>query len=199
MNVPTFATPSCSGRSFPRSPHSRQTGVALFISLVLLLVLTIIGVSSLQTTSLEQRMARNTHDSILAFQSAEIALREGEKFVRNNVSNTAVFTAAGTNGLWTGAQFGDVQRWETPGIWANGSTTSRPAAVTVTGVNNQPRFIIEHLATVLRQDALVTNQMGSSYNALANEIQVFRITARGVGGSANARVLLQSTFGAIIN
>ena len=50
--------------------RKKQLGVALFISLVLLLVLTIIGVSAVQTTSLEERMARNTHDNVLAFQSA---------------------------------------------------------------------------------------------------------------------------------
>jgi type IV pilus assembly protein PilX len=50
--------------------------VALFISLVLLLLLTIIGVSAVQTTSLELRMARNDNDTLLAFQSAESALRD---------------------------------------------------------------------------------------------------------------------------
>ena len=49
---------------------TKQRGVALFISLVLLLVLTIIGVSSVQTTSLEVRMTRNEHDTLLAFQAA---------------------------------------------------------------------------------------------------------------------------------
>ena len=110
-----------------------------------------------------------------------------------------MFTTTGANGLWKWAQFGDVERWETAGVWADASTTSRATTAAVTGVNTQPRFIIEHLATVLREDSLTTNQMGSSYNAQANEIQVFRVTARGVGGSANARVFLQSTFGAIIN
>ena len=68
-----------------------QRGVALFISLVLLLVLTIIGVSAVQTTSMEERMARNTHDSVLAFEAAEVALRTGETFLRNNVNSTALF------------------------------------------------------------------------------------------------------------
>ena len=51
-------------------PH-RQRGIALFISLVLLLVLTIAGVSAVQTTTMEERMARNSHDSLIAFQAAE--------------------------------------------------------------------------------------------------------------------------------
>ena len=63
-----------------RRPFNQKTntGVALFISLVLLLVLTILGVSVVQTTSLEIRMARNEHDSLLAFEAAESALRDAE-------------------------------------------------------------------------------------------------------------------------
>ena len=34
-------------------------------------------------------------------------------------------------------------------------------------------------------------------SSLFDRIEVFRITARGVGGSQNARVMLQSTFGKI--
>ena len=63
--------------SIPR----KQTGVALFISLILLLILTIIGVSSVQTTSLEVRMSRNSYDSLLAFQAAEAALRDAQQTI----------------------------------------------------------------------------------------------------------------------
>ena len=55
----------------------KQRGVALFISLVLLLILTIIGISAVQTTSLEMRMTRNQYDATLAFQAAESARRAG--------------------------------------------------------------------------------------------------------------------------
>ena len=69
------------------SPVSRQRGVALFISLVLLLVLTIIGVSSVQTTSLEVRMTGNEHNAMLAFQAAESALRDAEDQLENVSAN----------------------------------------------------------------------------------------------------------------
>ena len=64
-----------------RSDHRglpKETGMALFVSLVLLLVLTLLGISAVQTTGLETRMARNDHDALLAFQAAESALREAE-------------------------------------------------------------------------------------------------------------------------
>lgn len=61
-------------------PPSRQTGIVLVVGLVFLLVLTIIGVASLRTTTLEQRMAGNMQQRTLAFQDAEtkIAMLIGE-------------------------------------------------------------------------------------------------------------------------
>jgi len=171
-----------------------QRGVALFISLVLLLVLTIIGVSAVQTTSLEERMARNTNDSVLAFESAEVALRTAESFLRNNVNTTALFPAGGNNGLWKSADYLQTERWQQANVWSGTNSVKLPAN-SVAGVADQPRYIIEWVATVQRSEN--PYQMNQSYSALFDRIEIFRITARGVGGTNNARVLLQSTFGLI--
>lgn len=178
-------------------PRSSQQGVALFIALVFLLVLTIAGVSAVQTTSLEERMARNTHDSLLAFQAAESALREAEDFLADNVNTTAIFVDTGTDGLWTVPDYGNAPRWEAAAVWGSSSTTSVTVANNVGYVNEQPRYIIEHVADVTSPEN--PNEQGSSYGGggSAPIISIFRITARGVGGSANAQVLLQSTFGII--
>ncbi len=173
---------------------SKQAGVALFISLVMLLVLTIAGVSAVQTTSLEERMARNTHDRLIAFQAAESALREAETFLLNNVNATALFTDGGANGMWTTAPFNQEERWKGD-IWDAGSAGSVEVDGAITEVAEQPRFMVEWLATVQREEN--SEQLGSSYNALFDRIEVFRITARGVGGSPNARVMLQSHFGLV--
>src|SRR5215831_3892080 len=104
-----------------RSPQmttarTKQSGMVLFISLVLLLVLTILAVSVVQTTSLEERMARNAHDRALAFESAESALRDSEQYLETVVS-LAPFDAAGTNGHWDTPALGQAPRWETTAIW----------------------------------------------------------------------------------
>lgn len=54
-----------------RPPPARQKGIVLVVGLVFLLVLTIIGVTSLRTTTLEQRMAGNMQQKTVAFQDAE--------------------------------------------------------------------------------------------------------------------------------
>ncbi|HET6473621.1 MAG TPA: PilX N-terminal domain-containing pilus assembly protein [Pseudomonadales bacterium] len=176
------------------SAMNKERGVALFISLVLLLVLTIIGVSAVQTTSLEQRMARNTHDSVLAFEAAEVALRSGETFLRNNVNSTALFPVGGNNGLWKASDYGQPEHWQQANIWT-GNNSVQLANNTVNGVSEQPRYIIEWVATVQRTDNPYLQ--GSSYAALFDRIEIFRVTARGIGGTSNARVMLQSTFGMI--
>jgi type IV pilus assembly protein PilX len=171
-----------------------QRGVALFISLVLLLVLTIIGVSAVQTTSMEERMARNTHDSVLAFEAAEVALRTGETFLRNNVNTTALFPPGGNNGLWKASNYGQAERWEQANIWTGTNSVVVPAN-TIAGVAEQPRYIIEFVATVQRAENPYL--LGTAKDTGDDQIQIFRITARGIGGTTNARVLLQSTFGLI--
>src|SRR6266705_766926 len=61
----------------------RQLGVALVIALVFLLLLTILGITAMSTTSLEEKMAGNVKDRNSALQSAEIALVTGENWVAN--------------------------------------------------------------------------------------------------------------------
>lgn len=174
---------------------ARERGVALFISLVMLLVLTIIGVSAVQTTSLETRMARNEHDVLLAFQAAESALRDAEVYLET-VTSLAPFTDAGTDGLWTVADFGDDARWEQANVWVDATSEVAPTAVGV--VADPPRYMIEHLATVLR-DENAYQITGPYAGGAADRIEVFRVTARGVGGTANAQVLLQTTYGRILD
>lgn len=59
-----------------------QTGAVLPISLVMLLLLTLIGVTGSQVTGLEEKMAGNMRDKNIAFQAAESALRDAELDIR---------------------------------------------------------------------------------------------------------------------
>lgn len=52
-------------------PARRQRGIVLVVGLVFLLVLTILGVTSLRSTALEQRLAGNLQQRTVAFQDAE--------------------------------------------------------------------------------------------------------------------------------
>ena len=65
----------------PNSKSDKQAGSALIVSLVILLLLTLIGVTAMSTTSLEERMAGNNRDENIAFQAAETAARDGENWI----------------------------------------------------------------------------------------------------------------------
>lgn len=67
----------------------RQSGVALFIGLMFLLILTIVGLSSSNTAIMQERMAGNVADTNVAFQEAERTLREIEDRLKNYVSGGA--------------------------------------------------------------------------------------------------------------
>ena len=57
-------------------PNDKQSGAALIVSLMILLVLTVLGVSSLSGTNLEERMAQNFQHSAMAFQASESAINK---------------------------------------------------------------------------------------------------------------------------
>ncbi|MGY3172648.1 type IV pilus assembly protein PilX [Pseudomonas sp. TE12234] len=62
----------------------RQRGMALLVSLVFLLLLTLIGVSSMQNATLQEKMAGSVSLRNQSFQGAEAALRVGESAVRRD-------------------------------------------------------------------------------------------------------------------
>ena len=56
-----------------------ESGAALIVALILLMVMSLLGLSSIRSTSSQEKMSANAYDRSLAFQSAENALRMGEK------------------------------------------------------------------------------------------------------------------------
>ena len=146
--------------------RARRDGIALFVCLVVLLALGVAAVSASQTVSLEARMARNGHDGQLALQAAEAALREGERLVASAGFDPAAPGSYGISG------FSGLVPWSWPETWR--SAGSRVAA-SLDGVAEPPRFIVERITS-------------------GTDEPVFVVTARAVGGSPHAVVVLQSTF-----
>ncbi|MCW8988026.1 MAG: PilX N-terminal domain-containing pilus assembly protein, partial [Gammaproteobacteria bacterium] len=77
---------------------ARQKGMVLILVLSLLVALTILGVSSMSTSTLETKMANNFQDRNAAFQAAEAALREGERLVESSNFDGSQFDNQCTNG-----------------------------------------------------------------------------------------------------
>ena len=58
--------------------YSSQSGMVLVTSLVILMILTMLGLSSVQGTSIQELISRNQRDSNIAFNAVETALVEAE-------------------------------------------------------------------------------------------------------------------------
>ena len=68
--------------SFSPATSHAQRGMALLVSLVFLLLLTLIGISSMQNATLQEKMASSVTLRNQSFQIAEAALRIGESAVQ---------------------------------------------------------------------------------------------------------------------
>ena len=157
-------------------------GVVLFTTLVLLALLTIVGISGARTTRMEQGMARNAHDSMLAFQAAESALRDAEDWLATNATDPAAVFPAPGRGRHSAPAWGAAARWRQDDVWEGGNV----AATEPAGVAMRPRYVIEWLTSIA--DAAPPAGSGGT-------VDVFRITALGYGGTKRAQVVLQTTFG----
>jgi type IV pilus assembly protein PilX len=74
---------------YPVTSH-RQRGMALLVSLVFLLLLTLIGISSMQNANLQEKMASSVTLRNQSFQNAEAALRMGESAVQVSTYTLAI-------------------------------------------------------------------------------------------------------------
>jgi type IV pilus assembly protein PilX len=82
------------------SSYYRQQGATLLISLVMLLIITLLGVTSMRGVALEERIVGNLRDRQTASDGAEAALREGEKRIALSVGQPSVTgTCTGAVGL----------------------------------------------------------------------------------------------------
>ncbi len=172
----------------------KQEGIVLFMSLVMLLLLTALGVSSIQTTSLQQRMARNSNDSNLAFQAAESALRDAEDLLEDLNSLGDFDDVNGeAGGYYYEEEPGVPPNWKELGDWT-ATTGFHVSETVITGVSVQPKYIVEHVKTVISDaDALNLDNIGQDTGS--GRTQIFRVTARGTGGTAAAQVMIQGTYG----
>lgn len=172
-------------------PLKKQHGVVLIMSLVILMVLSLLGVSSMKDSTLQERMSGNARDYQIAFDAAEIALRAGEDYLKAIALN-ADFDDIGTSGKFNARTGNNSDAWRTESNWTSGRTTSFVLA----DVGKNPEYMIEIVESDYgNPEALESEEEGGGTGAL--EIALYRITARGYGKNVNTRVMLQADFGKI--
>ncbi len=123
--------------------YRRQQGVALVFGMVMLVIMTLIGVASMRSSMLEERMSGNTEASMVSLQAAEATLRAAESLLQ--VAVLPVF--AGNLGLYPQPAPGDPPRWSSID-WSDPNASQTYTGFTVapgslSGLTAQ--FIIEEL------------------------------------------------------
>lgn len=170
--------------------HSRQQGSVLIISLVIMVVLTILGVSGMKTSLLEEKMAGNLKDTQLAFQAAEATLKQAEQYIEQNVVSISSFDNDGSDGLYDKST---ERPWESIN-WNNSDSIEYSDFDSTYSVNSPPRFIVQHLVSQTNNiDELNLDNYGQGTGA--GRVEMFLITARATGSSGKSVVTLQSTYG----
>ncbi len=160
---------------------SKQSGTVLLLSLVLLFVVSLLGLSSMRGALTEELISINIHDHHLATESAESALRAGERALISSsvlVNNTGYYSYLDNT---------------TPDLYTWSDTNSYKIASDIWGVSNQqpiPRYKIELFAATDRLKNLGSGM--TEAQALAASTKYYRIIAYGQGRSENAVVLEES-------
>ncbi len=168
------------------STHThRQSGVALIVGLIVLVLLTLISVTAIRMTTLEERMASNLRNQGVAFQAAETALREAEAFVASNATEfnpLKLFNGPFQNTSETpcvNGLCGTTDPLQSDNI--SSATGLRTATTGIYNISSEPQWMIE----LIRIDPSVDS---------SRLYATLRLTARAVGIDDNSVVQLQSTF-----
>ncbi len=176
------------------TPPTQQNGAVLVFCLVFLLVLTMMGVASMESSVLEERMAGNLQDYNAAFQAAEASLQVGENWLMDQFTWPAT-SSDGSTTVWSrdamDPDTGDSLHWwqdsarDVSSWWGNNAIEVSD----VEGVATAPHYVLEEMSTITSGQSI---GIGSG---LQSRVRVFhRITARGSGVGDTAVVQLQSTF-----
>ena len=166
------------------SSLQKQKGVVLIISLIMLMAMTVLSVSSMTGSTIEERMAANLRDRETALQAAEGALRFGERLAQT--TPVTDFTAACTNGLCENElqAHADLNHWKVDTNWTTAGKYIEYAKFTEAA--SRPKVIVEWMGLKVEgTDPGTGDPFGPN---------IFRITVIGTGQSDNSQVMLQSTY-----
>ncbi|MCX2780250.1 pilus assembly PilX family protein [Microbulbifer thermotolerans] len=167
---------------------SRQSGAVLIVSLIILLVLTLIGVSGARGVLMNERMTFASRDAKIALEVAETMARKGEAYI-DSLTDTSSF---GTTGWLRTAGDGPddlfaADTWKDANSRAEEVSMKGPDGVT----KLKGRMFIE-MAGQATNDADVSSVDKSAgvSKLSASDVQVFKIVARGQGIGGTERIVV---------
>lgn len=168
-------------------PLSGQHGVALLLSLVILLVLSLLAISSMQGSVMQERMATAQRDGVVSLETAEAGLRQAEQVLEDLTNLDNFGTAAGF--FETADE--DLPNPYSPAIWTDNTMTI--AGTEIDG--RVPRFFFEYKGKVsLQSDDELPRDLGAPAGSGPVQLDAARIVVMAPGPSGESRRIIESFY-----
>jgi|GEM_PF-3182921 len=178
------------------SSTKQQGGAALAIGLIVLLMMTVLGISSMQSTIDEDKMSFNMNDRSLAFQAAEEALKEAEGIVKAFDGTTAFYDDSVEHYYGKDEDVENLIKVsnDVDSIWK----TDKSKEVTLKNeklskISQKPRYIIQHLYLKI-SDIAGLNIKNYKKDNMGGDLNYFKVFVLGVGSSPDTRVMLEAHY-----
>ncbi|MDO3380796.1 pilus assembly PilX family protein [Gilvimarinus algae] len=165
--------------------YQYQSGATIIVGLIMVLIMTVLGLSAIRGSGLQEQMAGNMRDRQLAFQASEAALREAEFALE--VPEPPIGDQAG---------FQESLDQSSSLFWQdfdnNWAALSATYSADIDYVKERPRYLVEE---VRFYSSGVDGNPVDLASLLNKGMEVrYRVTSHSTGGSTDANVILQSTY-----
>lgn len=176
------------------SMPANQAGVVLIVGLVMVLLITIVGLSAIRGTGLQENMAGNMRDRNVAFQAAESALREGETIVSAANKSLPAFDCTPSKGLCQDLSIipQNSVLYMADAAWI---LSAKESVLDIDEVASKPSYLLEELQVDIGASAAAE---GSAIDVgglmTTGDAIPYRVTAKAVGLSPDTEVTLQSAY-----
>lgn len=197
------------------TPYHRQQGIVLIVAMIMLVIMSILGISSVRTVALEEKMSAAALDYNIALQAAEAALIAGQQDARNRTGGitpdpgaTATDCPGGNAVAPSNGYVSTIYRCADNWMAGKDSTwwsaNSRLLANSNSGANlgplagNNTRYLIEYRGTQICKPK--SGEIADKGACLSKNpdpscsCYLFRITARANPANGRADVMLQTLF-----
>jgi Tfp pilus assembly protein PilX len=170
-----------------RKLSTNQAGVVLVVSLLILISMTVLCLSTMQSSRTEISMAGNQREIGITFNAAEAGLSAGEDFIDNSITKTIYSDP--TQGLYNRLDIDP--DYQDPTTWND----AQVSAIGLPQVIEQPSYIIKYLGDRSQNEVAAVNIGGYGSSQPGMTVSNFRITSRAVGQTGRATRQLQSYYG----
>lgn len=185
--------------------RNSQKGAVLVVAMVLLLVMSLIGLSSVVSSTLQEKMASNSQQKTLARAAAETGLAAAEAYIATNIKATSKLVQ------FNGTNAGYYAAYQVPGVLAPNALVTQTSALSNevdpslwTNANSvevgdlsakvqskKPRYVIEYVGRRSQSGIAVWSPSAVIERGAPH---VFRVTAIGWARDSSVYSVLQSHF-----